>query len=517
MRTAARYADHYLLSEPGVVVLRAPTGYLKTTVVRSAAQRTRESVIVDCREVSSAADLQSALGQIARSAAIAEIERFIAFDNADALLANPPALEAVYDAMRRRTNRQTIAVCTRRPFPLPADLSCATVELTIEDLAVDVAAELRDSGLSDARIAEIRTLTLGWPSPTFRLAAIAATCPPGVPLPACASPQLERLLQDLKLDFIDRLPPSRRERLFNAHARDRDALLAYEPASDRDVLAAKLARAHGLLLRDGATYRVPAIVVAALDAEARCAAPATSSGAAVAETPAIAFDVLSEEMRVGGEPVRLPRREFELLVNLAVKARHVPYDDLLEDIWGDAGGDYARLKVTVGRVRKRFGSCTIRSVDGGYVIGAHVTSTLGELERATLAAEPLAADATERLEAIRLQHRRAAASVTRNWPWYTPWAAKIDGLVERALVALARHALGERRYRVALERAREAIGLNAVSQEAHEIALRALMAQGNAVGARQLLAAYTTTLSGALGIDVPDAISRIVRDVALFA
>lgn len=517
MQTAARYADHYLLGEPIVAVLRAPTGYLKTTVIRSAAQRTRESVVVDCREVGSAADVHAALGQIARSAAIAEIERLVAFDNADALLGNPPALEAVYDAIRRRTARQTIAISTRRPFPLPADILSGILELTADDLAVDVAAELRGSELDGERIAEIQALTLGWPSPTFRLAAMASACAPGVPLARCGSPQMERLLQDLKLDYIDRLPSSRRERLFAAYARDRQALLAYEPAPDRDLLPVKLARAHGLLMRDGATLRIPAIIIAVLDAEARsiaAAAAASDTGTGADDGPAIVYDVLTEELRVGGEPQRLPPREFELLVNLVVKNRVVPYDDLLEEIWGDPGDDYARLKVTVGRLRKRFGPGIVRSAGGGYLIGARVSSSLGELEAAALTAQPLGDAAVQHLEAIRRRQRHAGA-LTRNWPWFTTWAAKIDALVERITVALARHALAERRYAAALERAQDAIALDATSQEGHEIALRALVAQGNLVAARQLLAAYGTTLRGALGIDVPASLARIVHDVAL--
>ncbi|MDB5069389.1 MAG: Transcriptional regulatory protein terminal, partial [Candidatus Eremiobacteraeota bacterium] len=318
--------------------------------------------------------------------------------------------------------------------------------------------------------------------------------------------------QDVRLDFIDRLAPERRTWLLAAYRRDRDALAggaAFEP--DHDLLAHKLARADGLLLRDGVQERVPGIVLAALDAAAR---PATQAAPARDAAPAVAFDVLSSVITSGGELVRLPRREFEVFANLAIKGRRVPYDVLLEEVWGDADDDHAKLKVTVGRLRKRLGFETIRSIDAGYAIGANVTCTLAELEELASAQPPLARAALERLDAMRLRYRRELAGTARNWRWYTAWSAKADALIERAAVALGTHALEKLLYDVALDRARDAIALNAVSQDAHELALRALVAQGNAVGARQLLAAYAATLRRTLGMPVPDAVTRILRDIA---
>jgi DNA-binding SARP family transcriptional activator len=272
------------------------------------------------------------------------------------------------------------------------------------------------------------------------------------------------------------------------------------------LLAAKLARADGLLLRDGEQHRVPGIVAAALDAVAHEVVRASGD-------PAIVFDVLAGEITADGETARLPRREFEVFVNLAIKGSHVPYDVLLEEVWGDADDDYSKLKVTVGRLRKRLGFGTIRSADAGYTIGPNVTCTLAELEE--LAATTHAAPATiARLDAIRLRHRRNTSAAARHWPWYAAWSAKIDAFVERAVLTLGSDALAHARYTTALERAHEAIALNAVSQDAHELGLRALVAQGNVVGARQLLASYAATLRRTLGIEPPERIARLVREIA---
>ncbi|HTD35271.1 MAG TPA: hypothetical protein VK665_16515 [Candidatus Elarobacter sp.] len=489
MDAASRYAREYVLARPAVVVLHAPTGYLKTSTIRIAAQHASSSAIVDCRELLRGEDVRASAAEL------------LVFENAEAALGRPDVLRAIHDVLLRRGAAQTIAICTKRPFPLPASVLPAALELTHEDLALDLAEALASRGLGPERIEEIRRLTLGWPMPTYRLAALAAGCPPSVPLAACAGRGYERLLQDVRLDFLDRLPAERRTR---------EAVLALTAEPQCDLLAAKLARAEGLLLRDGARYRVPGIVIAALDAIGEPAAPRASAVCA----PPIVFDVLAGEITAGGEVVRLPRRELEVFANLAIKGRHVPYDVLLEEVWGDADDDHAKLKVTVGRLRKRLGFATIRSLGAGYAIGDNVTCTLAELEELASHAEPFGPATIARLEAIRQRHRRGMTGVARHWPWYTAWSAKIDAFVEHATLALGSHALAQRRFALALERAHDAIALNPVSQEAHGLALRALVAQGNAVAARQLLAAYAATLETTLGMAPPEALLRIVRERA---
>jgi hypothetical protein len=512
MNAATRYAHEFLLARPAVVVLRAPTGYLKTSTTRVAAQLARRSVIVDCRELTSRGEVEAALRtRVASAFATAGIEDFVAFENAESALARPDVLAAIHEALSRRAPLQTIAICTRRPFPLPVDVIDDAVELTHEDLAVDVAAELADRGLPPERIAEIQRLTLGWPMPTYRLASVAAACPDGVPLLTCRSAGLDRLLQDVRLDFVDRLPSERRARLLDVYRTDRDAIVAYaEPDGRGALFSSKQARVNGLVLRDGAGHRVPGIVVAALDALP--ALPDQRTGHTPA-APSIVFDVLTGEITAEGKIVRLPPREFEVFVNLAIKGRHVPYDVLLEEVWGDADDDHAKLKVTVGRLRKRLGTATIRSLDAGYAIGEGVTCTLTELAELARVNAPFGEATYTRLDALCARYRRGLHTV-RSWPWYATWSTRIDAFVEHALIALGNHALAQRRFTVALDRAREAIALNAVSQDAHELGLRALIALGNVVAARQMVAAYAETLDRTLGIPLPDALAHIVYDVA---
>ena len=513
MDAATRYASEFVLSRPAVVVLHAPTGYLKTSTVRVAAQQARDALVVDCRDAVAPGDISKALSASAAWYAADGVSTFLAFDNAEAALARPAVLEAIHDVLRHRAPAQTIAICTRQPFPLPAAVLATSLELTIDDLAVDVFAELAGRELAPERVAEIAALTLGWPMPTYRLAAIAAAAPTGVPLLQCASRALDRLLLDIRLDFLERLPHARRERLMAAYRDDKDAVIAYtEPEMRRNMLASKLARVDGVLLRDGARHRIPGILLAALEIASNAAVPQPGGSRTIAD-PTIVFDVLTGDVLANGEIVRLPPREYEVLANLAIKNRHVPYDVLLEEIWGDANDDTARLKVTVGRLRKRLGFGTVQSVSAGFVGGPNVTCTLSELEAFPFGPAPLTEANLERLESIRNRYVRGKAGISRGWPWYTSWAAKIDAFIERALLALGRDALAREDYAVALQRARDAIAIDGVGQDAHEVALRALVGQGNVVGARRMLSQYTGTLR-ALDIAPPAALTAIVSDIA---
>ncbi|MFC0211063.1 response regulator transcription factor [Paenibacillus chartarius] len=68
------------------------------------------------------------------------------------------------------------------------------------------------------------------------------------------------------------------------------------------------------------------------------------------------MDSRTHEAAVGGVPVTLPLKEFELLYKLAANAgRTLPRDKLIEDIWGvDFEGNERTLDVHVNRLRDRF-------------------------------------------------------------------------------------------------------------------------------------------------------------------
>jgi two-component system KDP operon response regulator KdpE len=69
------------------------------------------------------------------------------------------------------------------------------------------------------------------------------------------------------------------------------------------------------------------------------------------------IDVAKHTVTLSGEPVRLTRKEFELLLHLARHGgRIVTHRQLLHDVWGPAHQeDLQYLRVFVGRVRQKLG------------------------------------------------------------------------------------------------------------------------------------------------------------------
>lgn len=69
------------------------------------------------------------------------------------------------------------------------------------------------------------------------------------------------------------------------------------------------------------------------------------------------IDVAKHQVTLAGEPVRLTRKEFELLLHLARHGgRIVTHRQLLHDVWGPAHQqDLQYLRVFVGRVRQKLG------------------------------------------------------------------------------------------------------------------------------------------------------------------
>lgn len=69
-----------------------------------------------------------------------------------------------------------------------------------------------------------------------------------------------------------------------------------------------------------------------------------------------------------GAPVKLSRKEFDLLAELALQlGRPVPHEHLLRAVWGSEQADIQYLRVYMGQLRQKLGAERIRSEPGvGY-------------------------------------------------------------------------------------------------------------------------------------------------------
>jgi DNA-binding response OmpR family regulator len=134
-------------------------------------------------------------------------------------------------------------------------------------------------------------------------------------------------------------------------------------------------------LDDGAAdYLVKPFAVGELAARVRAQLrSAAAHGATTIRTETLQIDLVSRQVLVGGEPVRLSTTEFELLVCLARNRPHVlSRDEILRAVWGynhDPGTNV--VEVYIGYLRRKLRSdgrpapiVTVRSVGYRFDEGA---------------------------------------------------------------------------------------------------------------------------------------------------
>jgi DNA-binding response OmpR family regulator len=187
---------------------------------------------------------------------------------------------------------------------------------------------------------------------------------------------LERALQpDVDLVVLDLMLPklSGLEVLRQLHAQ--------RPTLPVIVLTARGEVAERIAgLDDGAAdYLVKPFAVGELAARVRAQLRSAGHGSTTIRTETLQIDLVSRQVLVDGEPVRLSTTEFELLVYLAQNRPHVlSRDEILRAVWGynhDPGTNV--VEVYIGYLRRKLRSdrrpapiVTVRSVGYRFDEGA---------------------------------------------------------------------------------------------------------------------------------------------------
>ena len=166
-------------------------------------------------------------------------------------------------------------------------------------------------------------------------------------LDRCADATPDLVVLDLMLPRVDGYEVFRRLRergalmpviMVTARGEETDRVVGLElgaddyvtkPFSPREVVA----RVRAVLRRTGGESKAPAIL----------------------EFGSLTIDTGRREVRLGGEPVRLTRKEFDLLAHLASSpGTTFTRSDLLADVWDFAwDGDAATVTVHVRRIREK--------------------------------------------------------------------------------------------------------------------------------------------------------------------
>ncbi|HEX3672006.1 MAG TPA: BTAD domain-containing putative transcriptional regulator [Candidatus Cybelea sp.] len=219
---------------------------------------------------------------------------------------------------------------------------------------------------------------------------------------------------------------------------------------------------------------------------------------------ALKVELLAARIVRRGVPVRLTRREFELIAFMALRRRPAMAAEVLEAIWPDQGETSNVLRVYATRLRGRLGSDALERTDEGYCIGQPATVDLFEIDSLckrfcreqggrTLT---LLRDAFEALS-------RGVPSWLSSREWFQPYLARIEEVRRGAGLIIARDALDRGAFETAIATAEKLLSLEPCDETARELSIRARLAQGDKSGALREYRVYRDALSSQLGVEAP--------------
>lgn len=220
---------------------------------------------------------------------------------------------------------------------------------------------------------------------------------------------------------------------------------------------------------------------------------------------AIHIEILTGRALVNGEELVLGSAQ-RLLVCALARCRHpVPREALEALLWPDDHPARARnlLNLALHRLRKRIGEHAIVQSPEGYRLGAEVVLDLWEIE--AFAAQLRTARLPDLLTAERWLPvvRRVCCGCTHSvcdGEFVTALERRMQTAAREVTDRLARHALAERRAKLALELVRAALEFDPCDEEARELAIRAHVALGDRAGAIREYRDYARALTEDLGL-----------------
>lgn len=227
----------------------------------------------------------------------------------------------------------------------------------------------------------------------------------------------------------------------------------------------------------------------------------------------VRLELTSNYIYLDDERCQLSLREKSLLVFLASIKRHRSRDAICDAIWPEADAENSanNLKVLVHRVRRKLGNGVLASIEDGYCLGADVIVDLEQEENFVRSVRDRSwvEDADfDRLRSIRRKCRLRQDDLMR-WDWYAATARRLDALDRDAGLVLANHFLWRNQFDEALLIAKDLIHEDSLDEAAIEAAVKSLLAQGDAGGARATIAQYERELAANFGT----ALSQNLRSI----
>lgn len=193
--------------------------------------------------------------------------------------------------------------------------------------------------------------------------------------------------------------------------------------------------------------------------------------------PAIRIEVATGRVCKDGKPQKISFKTLELLIALAVEARPLAKEILLERLWPEQPSASAQntLKMLVHRARQHIGDPQLVVVKNGmYELGRHVATDVRVMRGIRNTPHTRLEEATELLEVL-LEGRPSAFAA---WDWFAPFEQQLLGITADLGVALGREALQSGNIDRALFYSQALVQLDPCDEAATELLIRAHLARG---------------------------------------
>ncbi|TAM75663.1 hypothetical protein EPN44_07785 [bacterium] len=243
-----------------------------------------------------------------------------------------------------------------------------------------------------------------------------------------------------------------------------------------------------------------------------------SEPAAAAASPFV-ISIADGSVRRNGSAIRLSNRERELLLYLALHRRACSRDELIGAIWpGREGNARSVVRVYASRLRARLGDASVVQLldSGEYRLSSDTRIDFYDIERLVQASrsQPLLATETRaRLEAYSRRWSGDAPPRLKMREWFTAFVPRIEELSRQITLLLGYDSLELGRFGEARRMAERIIALDRCDEPAWELLIRAMLAAGDAVGARRELRKYREALAAELGAEPSSDLERLVTDM----
>lgn len=413
------------------VALFAAAGYGKSTLIRQVLTRTQNAHCCDLSAVRTLRDLQDALASAALSGAST-----VVFENAEALARIEDAQAAFSSALARMPMRSRCIIASRTHLDIPFLNFALPHEVAIVDER-QLAFDRRDleSIAAPEDIDAVLGLTRGWPI-CVRLVARLAELRGGrdlvQELRAVDFSLLHEYLVRNVIEEVDTFTRSTLLALAMADLTDDDIRRLFAGDAPR---ALKIISTSPFIASGGGRRVLHPLV---RDAARRWyEAEVAADSLRISEGAKYRFSLIDGTLHRGGELLHPTKREYELLAYLAFRDSDVSKDELAEIFAPDEpSADADRLlRVTVTRIRKKFGGELIVSTPGGYALGPSVEVPLRAMR--ARAARSHMQDGQTPGERIELQHdlQRIEEYLERRRPGYE-WGEDLDANLERLAASI---------------------------------------------------------------------------------